>query len=148
MDDVDRSILQEIQSGFPMDVRPYRVLAERLGLVEDEVIGRVARLRRDGIIRRIGGNFASRTLGHTSTLCAARVPDDKIDEFVAAVNRHSGVTHNYRRRHEYNIWFTIIAPSQDHIQAIIDDVARATGVSDICNLPARQIFKIKVDFPV
>jgi DNA-binding Lrp family transcriptional regulator len=148
MDDTDRLILNEIQSRFPIDVRPYQVLAERLGLDEDEIIRRVQTLKDDGIIRRIGGNFNSRTLGYTSTLCAASVPEGKMDAFTSAVNDQPGITHNYTRDHHYNVWFTLIAPSSAGIREILDDITRQTGVTDLISLPAEKIFKIKVDFPV
>ncbi|MBU0514331.1 MAG: AsnC family transcriptional regulator [Proteobacteria bacterium] len=148
MDDIDRRILNEIQSRFPLDTRPYLVLAERLGLGEDEVIARVKALRDEGIIRRIGGNFNSRALGYTSTLCAAAVPDEKMAAFVDAVNAHPGITHNYQRDHRYNVWFTVIAPSSADIRDILGEITRQTGVTDLISLPAEKIFKIKVDFQV
>jgi DNA-binding Lrp family transcriptional regulator len=148
MDDIDRRILNEIQSHFPIEVRPYQVLAERLGLDEDEIIRRVQALKDEGIIRRIGGNFNSRALGYTSTLCAAAVPDHKMEAFAAAVNNQPGITHNYQRDHHYNVWFTLIAPSTADIAGILLEITRQTGVDDLISLPAEKIFKIKVDFPV
>ncbi len=148
MDDIDRLILNEIQSRFPLDTRPYLALAERLGLTETEVMARVQALKDEGIIRRIGGNFNSRALGYTSTLCAAAVPDDKMAAFVDAVNAQPGITHNYQREHHYNVWFTLIAPSTADIRDILLEITRQTGVDDLISLPAEQIFKIKVDFKV
>ncbi len=148
MDDTDRAILNEIQSEFPVSVRPYLDLGRRLGLTESQVLERVERLKEQGIIRRIGGNFHSGQLGFTSTLCAARVPEEKMDRFVETVNRFPGVTHNYQRNHEYNVWFTFIAPSMAVIEDALKRISRETGVEDICNLPAVRMFKIKVDFPV
>ncbi|MBN2123329.1 MAG: AsnC family transcriptional regulator [Deltaproteobacteria bacterium] len=148
MDDTDRAILNEIQSDFPILPRPYRELGGRLGLSEEEVIARVRSLKENGIIRRIGGNFSSSKLDFTSTLCAARVPENRIEEFVKTVNRYPGVTHNYLRSNDYNIWFTFIAPDRDHIKKALEEISRATEVTDILNLPARRVFKIRVDFEV
>jgi DNA-binding Lrp family transcriptional regulator len=148
LDDTDRAIVNEIQSGFPITGRPYLVVGRKLGLSESEVLARVTRLKRTGVIRRIGGNFNSRTLGFTSTLCAARVPEDKLERFVEAVNRYPGVTHNYLRNNPYNVWFTFIAPSMETIEAALEEISEETGVEEICNLPAVRMFKIKVDFPV
>ena len=106
IDDTDRAILNRIQSRFPIASRPYLVVAQELGLKEDEVIRRITNLKKSGIIRRIGANFVPGRLGFVSTLCAARVPQKKIAEFSEIVNRYPGVTHNYRRDHEFNIWFT------------------------------------------
>jgi len=148
MDDIDRKILNDIQSGFPISPRPYLDLGQRLGMTEDEVIERIRKLKSEGIIRRIGGSLNSRKLGFKSTLCAARVPEDRIDDFVEKVNCYRGVTHNYLRKSDYNVWFTFIAPSADDIENALTEISEKTGVNDILNLPAERMFKIKVDFDV
>ena len=148
MDDIDREILNEIQSGFPITSRPYLDLGKRFDLSEQEVLERVKRLRSKGIIRRIGGNFNSRRLNFASTLCAARVPKEKIKGFVDVVNGYKGVTHNYLRGHDYNVWFTFIAPSDTYIDNALKEISETTGIKEILNLPAIRTFKIKVDFEV
>jgi DNA-binding Lrp family transcriptional regulator len=139
-------VLNRIQSEFPIDPRPYQVLGSQLGLTEDEAWRRVRNLRSSGVIRRVGGNFSSSRVGYASTLCAARVPEDRFDRFVEVVNRNEGVTHNYRRDHDLNVWFTFIAPTMADIEAALADITRETGVTEIYNLPALRTFKIKVDF--
>ena len=148
MDIWDRNILNEIQSDFPLVPRPYQELGKRLGLSEDEVLTRVRKLKDRGIIRRIGGNFHSDRLNFTSTLCAAKVPEDRLDLFVETVNAYAGVTHNYLRNHTYNVWFTFIAEDMDFIQSALARIAEESGVEEILNLPAVKVFKIKVDFEV
>jgi len=148
LDDLDRAILNEIQSHFPLVIRPYAEMGEKVGVSEEEVLARVKRLHEAGIIRRIGANFTSRKLGYTSTLCAARVPPEKLPHFAAVVNRYPGVTHNYLRKHRYNVWFTLIAESPDRLAEIIEEIRKAGGVEEILSLPAKEIFKIKVDFPM
>lgn len=146
MDDTDRDLLNRIQSNFPICARPYAAIANAMHLTEKEVLKRLARLRASGIIRRIGGNFRPHKLGWVSTLCAARVPEDQIEAFARVVNRYPGVTHNYLRRHEFNIWFTFIAPSRAAIQKNLMRIAEETGVTDILDLPATKVFKIKAHF--
>ena len=146
IDDINRSILNRIQSDFPLTPRPYQTIAEDLDLSEDDVLNRLQRLKKEGFIRRIGGNFVPEKLGFISTLCAARVPEDKIDSFAAIVNRYPGVTHNYQRNNEFNIWFTFIAPSMDEIYENLDRISLETGINDIINLPATKVFKIKAQF--
>lgn len=146
MDETDKRILNEIQSDFPIHSRPYRVVGQRLGLPEAEIIDRISALKKQGIIRRIGGNFHSNRLDFTSTLCAAKVPEEKIERFVEVVNRYPGVTHNYLRKNSYNIWFTFIAEDMEYIQQALKDIAGEVGVPEILNLPAVKMFKIKVDF--
>ena len=148
LDDIDKAIINRIQSEFPIASRPYLELANELDLTEKEVLDRVARLKNDGIIRRIGGNFVPDKLGFVSTLCAARVPTDKIEHFAEIVNRYPGVTHNYQRDNTYNVWFTFISPSMDEIETNLKKIAAESGVSDILNLPATKVFKIKAQFDV
>ncbi len=146
LDEIDRNILNMIQTDFPIDPRPYKVIAERLGLGEDELIFRVKAMKEAMIIRRIGGNFSPDRLGYFSTLCAAKVPEDKIDEFTRVVNSYSGVTHNYRRDHTFNIWFTFISPSRQTIQDSLNEISQKTGGVEILNLPATRVFKISANF--
>ncbi|MBW1859229.1 MAG: AsnC family transcriptional regulator [Deltaproteobacteria bacterium] len=148
MDDTDRAILNRIQSDFPIASRPYLIVAQELGLEEDEVIRRITQLKNDGIIRRIGANFVPGRLGFVSTLCAARVPKEKIPLFSETVNRYPGVTHNYRRDHEYNIWFTFIAESMERIESNLKEIASKTGVTEILNLPATKVYKLRAQFEV
>ncbi len=146
MDAMDRLILNEIQRNFPITQRPFLALARKLKISEKEVFERIRRLKEIGIIRRIGASFSSHAVGWASTLCAARVPRSKIDEFVSVVNTYPGVTHNYERDGQYNIWFTLIAPSRKRIQRILDEISQKTGVGEILNLPALKMLKIAVDF--
>lgn len=148
MDSTDKNLLNEIQSGFPVTPEPFLALGNKLNISEDEVIERIKRLKEDGVIRRIGGNFNSRKLNFTSTLCAANVPPEKLDTFVDIVNSHKGVTHNYLRSHKYNVWFTFIAPSREFIKNALEDISKKSGVRDILDLPAEKMYKIKVDFEV
>ena len=148
MDNTDKKILNEIQSDFPIVSRPYLELGERLGLSEDDLVKSVKRLKDKGVIRRIGGNFHSSRLDFASTLCAAKVPEEEIDHFVEVVNRYPGVTHNYLRNHDYNIWFTIIAQDMDYIEEALKKISLETGTTEIRNLPAVKTFKIKVDFEI
>ena len=146
LDDTDRKILNRIQSDFPVTPRPYLFIAEELGFDEKAVIDRLSRLKREGVIRRIGGNFFPEKLGFVSTLCAAKVPADKIDAFAETVNRYPGVTHNYQRDNPFNIWFTFIAGSMAEIEENLSAISNATGVTDILNLPATEVFKVRAHF--
>jgi len=148
LNDIDRAILNRIQSDFPLTRRPFATIAAELSLSEDQVLQFLIRLKKEGIIRRIGGNFVPHKLDHVSTLCAAKVPGDRIDSFAAVVNRYPGVTHNYQRDNEYNVWFTFIAPSMVEIVANLKKISQETGVTDILNLPATRVFKIKAEFVV
>jgi siroheme decarboxylase len=145
MDQQDRKLLNEIQAGFPVEPHPYRVLGKRLSMDEKEVLARIAELRKAGIIRRLGASIDSRRVGYVSTLLAAKAPREKFESVVKIINACPGVTHNYERRHDYNVWFTLIAPSVEAKERTILRLREETGV-EILELPAKKIFKIKVDF--
>jgi DNA-binding Lrp family transcriptional regulator len=125
---------------------PFDAVGTELGISGDEVIERVRRLKEKGIIRRIGAVFESRALGFTSTLCAARVPEEKVRAFADVVNSYPGVTHNYRRSNEYNVWFTFIASDRDALEKALDEIRKKTGVTDILSLKAVRTFKINATF--
>lgn len=145
METQDKRILDIIQTGFPLSPRPYAEIGERLGLTEAETLARVRGLRAKGVIRRLGANFQSAALGFRSTLCAAKVPPETLDAFVADVNSHVGATHNYLRANEYNVWFTFIGPDWDAVCAAVDGIGQRHGL-DVLNLPATRLYKIRVDF--
>jgi DNA-binding Lrp family transcriptional regulator len=147
MDQADRRILDIIQTEFPLVSRPYSRIGEQVGLTEAEALARVRAMQGRDIIRRIGANFQSRKLGWKSTLCAAAVPEDRLQEFVQLVNSYPGVTHNYLRQHEYNVWFTMIRPSWEDIERELQEISSETGL-EVLNLPAERMFKIRVDFPM
>src|SRR5512145_133336 len=142
MDEIDKEILNNLQKEFPLEEQPFLIIGERCGISEDETIGRIQKMKDKGIIRRIGAVFDGAKLGRVSTLCAARVPEDKIGHFVETVNANRGVTHNYRRRHEYNIWFTVSVATAEELAAFLEDVKTKTGVTDILDMRAVKVFKI------
>lgn len=146
LDDLDKAILNRIQTRFPLESRPFDAIARELGTTEDEVLTRVSRLKKDEVIRRIGGNFVPGKVGFVSTLCAAQVPEEKVDLFAKTVNGFSGVTHNYLRENTFNVWFTFIAPSMAVIRQNLARISEKTGVKRILNLPATRVFKIKAKF--
>ena len=145
LDRVDKRLLDIIQTAFPLVSHPYAALGEQLGISEEDALNRVRRMKKIGLIRRMGANFQSAKLGFRSTLCAARVPEEQLESFVAEVNSHPGVTHNYLRNHAYNVWFTLIGPSWEEVCATLEEITRRTGIA-LLNLPAARLYKIRVDF--
>jgi len=146
MEQLDRDILNIIQTGFPVDAHPYAVIGKQVGLSEEETYKRVTDMKEREVIRRIGATFDSRKLHYTSTLCAAKVPQERIEEIAAIVGVYPEVTHNYERKHVYNLWFTLIAESTDRIEQILSEICEKAGLDEIRNMPAIKMFKIKVDF--
>ncbi len=146
MDSIDKQILNIIQKDFPVVEEPFKAVADKVGIGEDEVLKRVKDLKDEGIIRRIGAVFDSKKMGYASTLCAAKVPKEKLKKFVAVVNSYAGVTHNYRRSNEYNVWFTFIAPDEETLKKSLGEIRDKTGVTDVISMTATQIFKIDATF--
>ena len=146
MDRADKELLTTIPDGFPVASRPYRVLGEVLGLTEQETLSRVRKLREKGFVHRIGASFDSRKLGYVSTLVGMKVAEDGLEATAKIVGSYPGVTHSYEREGEYNLWFTLIAPSAEELRGQLDEIRERTGAADMLELPAEKVFKIKVHF--
>ncbi|HAM15523.1 MAG TPA: radical SAM/SPASM domain-containing protein [Eggerthellaceae bacterium] len=141
-------VLDAIQSGFPLESDPYGVLAGKLGLSRQQTIEAAEALRGDGTIRRIGASFASNRLGYVSTLCTLRAEggEGEIERIAGLVSAHPETTHNYLRDDEFNIWFTLIAPSTEQIDRVVREIRESTGCDEVLNLPILKTYKINVDF--
>jgi DNA-binding Lrp family transcriptional regulator len=146
VDAIDHKILNLIQAAFPLEAEPYEWIGEQTGITQEDAFKRVRQLRESGIIRRIGAIFDPKKLGFVSTLCAARVPEEKLTGFVKLVNAYPGVTHNYRRNHDYNVWFTVIAAGEDDLIRLLVEIKEKSGIADIISLRAVRTFKINARF--
>ncbi len=139
-------LLYQMQHAFPLSQRPFQELAKTLGSSETEVIDTVRRLKEEGIIRQTSAIFDTKRLGYTSSLVAFKVPEEKIEDAANIINAHPGVSHNYLRNHDYNIWFTMaVAPdSRLGLEKTIDILKERSGADDAIILPTLKMFKIKV----
>lgn len=146
MNELQKNILNIIQANYPLVARPFKAISGQLGVTESDVICAIEALRQTGEIRRIGAIFSAAHLGYCSTLVAAKVPLEQVDAFVATVNAISGVSHNYGRRHAYNVWFTMTMPSYEIIDGELARLRAQFKIREIYSLPAERLFKIKVDF--
>jgi DNA-binding Lrp family transcriptional regulator len=146
LDAVDRALLDRMQSGFPLTVRPFAALGEALDLDEEEVLARVRRLKQENIVRQIGAIFDTRRLGYQSTLVAFHIADEALEVVAAQVSEHPGVSHNYARPHHYSLWFTLAVPPGREVLDEIGRLAERTGVEDWLNLPATRMFKLRTHF--
>jgi siroheme decarboxylase len=144
IDKVDKELLNEIQWSFPLAVRPFLEISNRYNLSEDEVLDRITRLKKLGLIRQINAIFDTRRLGYKSALIAFAVRTDKLEEVAAQINRHSGVSHNYERNHEYNLWFTLAVPPNDNMKIVLDKMSMLDGVIKYRLLPTLKLYKIGV----
>ena len=146
MTELKARLLELIQEGLPLEPRPFLALAGRLGSTEEEVLAAVAELEQEGIIRELSAFLDPRALGYHSTLACMTVAPERVGEVAALLAALPEVTHNYLREHEYNMWFTVIAPSDERVAEILAEIERRSGCGPVHNLPAKAIFKIRVAF--
>lgn len=143
---MENELLFEMQNAFPMTERPFKAVAEKLNTTEEEVLNLVQKLKDDKIIRQTSAIFDTKRLGYKSSLVAFKVDEAKIDEAAKIINAHPGVSHNYLRNHDYNIWFTMaVAPdSKLGLEKTIEILKERTGADDAIILPTLKMFKISV----
>ncbi|MCW8131169.1 MAG: Lrp/AsnC family transcriptional regulator [Planctomycetota bacterium] len=142
LDEKVQLLVNEMQNEVPMTDRPYRALGEKTGLSEDEVLEAIRDLKQCQILRQISTIFDTRTLGYQSSLVAARAPEGKMDAVAEALNQHPGISHNYARKHAFNLWFTIAVPGDSSLQAHVDILQKQSGAESIRLLPTLHLFKI------
>ncbi len=139
-------VIGRIQTDFPVDERPFRLLAEDISCSEDELIESVKSLVSEGIIREFGPVFDARKLGYVSTLAAAVVEHDRVAELAADMLVIPEITHNYLRDHERNLWFTITARDNGTLKAVFERFKKFPGVKNIISLPVTKTYKIRAVF--
>jgi siroheme decarboxylase len=147
LDEADKKLLNLMQGSFELSERPFAHVAGLAGLTEDEVMTRVQRLLDKRIIREITPIFDTRALGYQSMLVAAKVDAEHPHRAAKIINSHPGVTHNYLRNHDFNLWFTIaVEPtSKLGLDGTLDVLAAETGAQSIRQLPTLKLFKIRMD---
>lgn len=142
---IDKQLLNLAQKEVPLISEPFAHLGEQLGLATDDVLARLARWRdEEKVIRQISAIFDTRKLGYRSMLVAQRIPSDRIDEAARIVNAHPGVSHNYERDHDFNLWFTVATPPGMSLEAHVDALHELTGAETTRMLPTLKMFKIEV----
>jgi DNA-binding Lrp family transcriptional regulator len=144
MDTLDQRLLNEMQDRFPLVRHPFAALAERLDSSEATVLERCRAIRASGVLRQVSPIFDTKALGYQSSLVAMRVPEERLAAAAEIVNAHPGVSHNYRRTHEFNMWFTVAVPPGSDLQAHVDALHRLAGAESTRLLPTLRLFKIGV----
>lgn len=160
LDTIDKKLLNLLQWNFPLVEKPFQALAEQINaelaqdtntpapsaptLTEAEVMQRVERLRQQTIIRQLSAIFDTRKIGYQSTLVAARVAPDHLDEAALIINEHPGVSHNYRRDNAFNLWFTLAVPPEEDLDAVLAALTERAGVEKVRKLPNLKMYKIAV----
>jgi len=147
LDELDKKLLNLLQGSFPLEPRPFLRVAELAGVPEDEVLRRTRRLIDERIIRQVTPIFDTRVLGYSSQLVAAKVDPENPHRAAKVINAHPGVTHNYLRNHDFNLWFTIATEpdSKLGLDGTLQVLAREAGAESIRQLPTLRLFKIRMD---
>jgi siroheme decarboxylase len=147
LDDLDKRLLNLMQGKFPIAPRPYEAVAKEAGITEQEAIDRISQLQNDRIIRQVTPIFDTRALGYSSMLVAAKVDPDNPWRAANIINAHPGVSHNYLRNHEFNIWFTIATEPDSPLglDGTLEVLTKIAGAESIRQLPTLQLFKIRMD---
>jgi DNA-binding Lrp family transcriptional regulator len=147
LDDFDKQLLNQMQGAFPIVPRPYAEVATKLDVPEDRVLTRVQELVDQRIIRQVTPIFDTRAFGYGSMLVAAKVDAENPWRAAKIINEHPGVSHNYLRNHEFNMWFTIAVEEDSELglQGTLEVLQRDTGAESIRQLPTLKLFKIRMD---
>ena len=147
LDDLDRKLLNLMQGKFPIAPRPYQHVASLAGVGEQEVMDRVTRLLEKRIIRQVTPIFDTRALGYSSMLVAAKVDPENPHRAASVINEHPGVSHNYLRNHDFNLWFTIATEPDSPLglDGTLELLARQAGAESVRQLPTLTLFKIRMD---
>jgi DNA-binding Lrp family transcriptional regulator len=147
LDELDKRVMNLMQGRFPLEPRPYARVAELAETTEDEVIARVRHLIEHRIIRQVTPIFDTRALGYSSMLVAAKVDPENPHRPAQVINSHPGVSHNYLRNHEFNLWFTIATEpdSKLGLEGTLELLQQLTGAESVRQLPTLTLFKINMD---
>ena len=144
----DKQLLNIIQTGLPLTPAPFADIAARLGCDEERVIDRLADLRTQGIIRRLGAFFDAESLGYKGRLVAVRVKPESLKAVALAVNTWPQVTHNDERENEYNLWFTLQTRDDTMMTTLLLEVEKMAGVEEVISIPTTDRYKVNLEFQI
>ncbi len=147
MDDIDRTIINNLQGGFPICDHPYAVVAEQLGIGEAELLQRLQQMLEKKQLSRFGPMYHAERLGGGLSLCAMRVPETDFERVAEQVNAFPEVAHNYARDHEFSIWFVLGTETPERIEAACQEIEKVTGYK-VYNMPKKQEFFVGLRFEV
>ena len=144
MDEYDKELLNEIQWTFPLVSRPFDAIADKFNTSSELIKERLIQLKKTGVLRQLSAIFDTRKLGYTSSLVAMEIEDDKLEYVANQINRHPGVSHNYERDHQFNLWFTLAVPPGSDLKEELKKFDVLKGIKKVRMLPTLQLFKIGV----
>ena len=144
VDNLDKEILNEIQWTFPLVNEPFVEIAKKFSISSEELKDRLVKLKHKGVLRQLSAIFDTRKLGYSSSLVAMEIEPNRLDYVAQQINRHPGVSHNYERNHEFNLWFTLAVPPGSSLEKELEKFSKLQGIKKVRMLPTLQLFKIGV----
>jgi len=147
MDEIDRNIINELQTGFPLSDEPYKEVAEQLAITEEDLLQRLSRLLDDKTLTRFGPMYDAQKLGGAFSLVAVQVPEDQFDQVTEIVNSYPEVAHNYQRDHDFNMWYVLATETVEQIEHVNRDIESRTGLK-VFNMPKLDEYYIGLQLKV
>jgi len=144
IDESDKELLNEIQWTFPLVTRPFDVIAKKFDTTPEKIKEQLSHLKEIGVLRQLSAIFDTRKLGYTSSLVAMEIESDQLENVASQINRHPGVSHNYERDHQFNLWFTLAVPPGSDLNDELEKFNVLKGIKKVRMLPTLQLFKIGV----
>ncbi len=144
LDESDKELLNEIQWTFPLVTRPFDAIAKKFDTTPEIIKEKLKNLKEIGVLRQLSAIFDTRKLGYTSSLVAMEIEHDELDHVASQINRHPGVSHNYERDHQFNLWFTLAVPPGADLNDELEKFNVLKGIKKVRMLPTLQLFKIGV----
>ncbi|HII76148.1 MAG TPA: Lrp/AsnC family transcriptional regulator [Methanolinea sp.] len=148
-DKLDIAILQALQEEIPLVSRPWKEISGKIGISEQELLARLNRIKNAGILKAVSPIIESSECGRgAATLVAMHVPSGRLQEVAAIISGYPEVSHNFRREHYYQVWFTLSGRDEEHIRVLVRDILERTGIGedDILDLPTVNKLKVDVRF--
>ncbi len=145
--EADRTIINQLQGGFPLCEQPWAQLEQTLEIPADEIIQRIKTMQSAGLISRFGPLYHAEKMGGGLTLAAIKVPEERYEDVTDIVNSFDEVAHNYARDHELNMWFVVATETPEEIESVISDIEKQTGLK-VYNMPKQQEFFLQLIFEV
>ena len=147
MDNIDKQLINSLQGGFPICDNPYQQVANQLAISESDLLDRIQHLLDNKTLTRFGPMYDIQKLGGAFSLCAMRVPDNQFQQLTELVNRYPEVVHNYKRNHEFNMWFVLATETPEQIQQICDLISKESGIK-VYNMPKLKEFFVGLHFSI
>lgn len=146
MNDMQKEIMNHIQEGISIKERPYKDLSNKIGISEEEIVNQIKDMKEKGYIRRFGAITDINMMGISSTLVGLMVDEEYMESVARKIAEFEGVTHNYERKDDFNLWFTLMEKDSEEIERKLDIISNFQGVKECINLPAVKKYKTKVVF--